>query len=140
VPTGYVKLSTEQVELDPDEQVREVIRLIFDKYDEIGTAWGVFHYLIRNSIKLGFRLFHGPNRGNLEWRRPVLLTVFQILRHPIYAGAYAYGRRPHKRVRTANEDRTSAGNWVPMDQWKVLKRDRLPAYITWERYLANQES
>src|SRR5262245_63925531 len=42
VPTGYVKLSTEHVEMDPDEQVREVIRLIFDKYDEIGTAWGVF--------------------------------------------------------------------------------------------------
>ena len=27
-----------------------------------------------------------------------------------------------------------------MDQWKVLKLDCLPAYITWERYLANQES
>ena len=102
VPTGYVKLSTERVEMDPDEQVREVVRLIFDKYDEIGTAWGVFHYLIRNNIRLGFRPFHGPNRGNLEWRRPVLLTVFQILRHPIYAGAYSYGRRPHKRVRTAD--------------------------------------
>lgn len=140
VPTGYVKLSTERVEFDPDEQVREVIRLIFDKYDEIGTAWGVFHYLIRNNIKLGFRPFHGANRGNLEWRRPVLLTVFQILRHPIYAGAYAYGRRPHKRVRTATGDRTSAGNWVPMEQWKVLKRGCLPAYITWERYLANQQS
>jgi DNA invertase Pin-like site-specific DNA recombinase len=140
VPTGYVKLSTERVEFDPDEQVREVIRLIFDKYDEIGTAWGVFHYLTRNNIKLGFRPFHGPNRGDLEWRRPVLLTVFQILRHPIYAGAYAYGRRPHKRVRTATGDRTSAGNWVPIEQWKVLKRDCLPAYITWERYLANQQS
>jgi hypothetical protein len=140
VPTGYVKLSTERVELDPDEQVREVVRLIFDKYDELGTAWGVFHYLIRNNIRLGFRPFHGPNRGNLEWRRPVLLTVFQILRHPIYAGAYTYGRRPHKRVRTASGERTIAGNWVPMEQWKVLKRDCLPAYITWERYMANQES
>jgi DNA invertase Pin-like site-specific DNA recombinase len=140
VPTGYVKLSTERVEMDPDEQVREVIQLIFDKYDEIGTAWGVFHYLIRNNIKLGFRPYHGPNRGNLEWRRPVLLTVFQILRHPIYAGAYAYGRRPHKRVRTATGERTSAGNWVPMEQWKVLKRDCLPAYITWDRYMANQNS
>ena len=51
--------------MDPDEQVREVVRLIFDKYDEIGTAWGVFHYLIRNNIRLGFRPFHGPNRGEL---------------------------------------------------------------------------
>jgi DNA invertase Pin-like site-specific DNA recombinase len=50
-PTGYIKLSTERVELDPDEQVREVIRLIFDKYDEIGSVWGVFRYLIRNNIR-----------------------------------------------------------------------------------------
>jgi DNA invertase Pin-like site-specific DNA recombinase len=140
VPTGYVKISPERVEKDPDEQVREVISPIFDKYDEFGTAWGVFHYLIRNNVKLGFRPYHGPNRGNLEWRRPKLLTIFQILRNPIYAGAYAYGRRPHKRVRTATGERTSAGNWVPMEQWKVLKLDCLPAYITWERYLANQES
>ena len=34
VPTGYVKLSSDRVEMDPDEQVREVVRLIFDKYDE----------------------------------------------------------------------------------------------------------
>ncbi len=139
VPTGYIKLSTERVEMDPDEQVRQVIGLIFDKYDEIGTVWGVFHYLVRNNIRLGIRPYHGPNRGNLEWRRPTMLTVHHILRHPMYAGAYAYGRRPHKRVRTATGERTSAGNWVPMEQWKVLKRDCLPAYITWERYLANQE-
>ena len=81
--------------MDPDEQVREVIRLIFEKYDEIGTVWGVFHYLVRNNIRLGIRPFHGPNRGNLEWRRPTMLSVRQILVHPMYAGAYAYGRRPH---------------------------------------------
>jgi len=140
VPTGYIKLSSDRVELDPDEQVREVIRIIFDKYDELGTAWGVFHYLVRNNIRLGFRPYHGPHRGELEWRRPALLTIFQILRHPIYAGAYTYGRRPHKRIRTAAGERTTVGPWVPMGQWKVLILDRLPAYITWNRYLANQES
>src|ERR1700730_574910 len=29
--------------------------------------------------------------------------------------------------------------YVPMSEGKVLQRDRLPAYITWERYLANQQ-
>ena len=28
---------------------------------------------------------------------------------------------------------------VPMSEWMVLQQDRLPAYITWERYLANQQ-
>jgi DNA invertase Pin-like site-specific DNA recombinase len=139
VPWGYVKLSPERVEMDPDEQVREVIRLIFDKFDEIGTVWGVFHYLVRNNIRLGIRPFQGPNRGNLEWRRPTMMTVGQVVRHPMYAGAYAYSRRPHQRVRTATGERTRAGNWVPMEQWKVLKHDCLPAYISWEHYLANQE-
>ncbi len=40
VPTGYIKLSPDRVEMDPDDQVREVVRHIFDKYDELGTAWG----------------------------------------------------------------------------------------------------
>jgi DNA invertase Pin-like site-specific DNA recombinase len=139
LPWGYVKVSPERVEMDPDEQVREVIRLIFDKYDEIGTVWGVFYYLLRNNIRLGIRPFHGPNRGNLEWRRPTIPSVRQVLVHPMYAGAYAFGRRPHQRVRTPAGERTRPGNWVPMEQWKVLKQECLPAYITWERYLANQE-
>jgi DNA invertase Pin-like site-specific DNA recombinase len=139
VPTGYIKLSSDRIEMDPDEQVRDVVRLIFDKYDEIGSVWGVFHYLIRNHIRLGFRPFHGPHRGNLEWRRPVMVTVFEILRNPMYAGAYAYGRRTCQRARTAPEEHSGAGKWVPMDQWKVLKHDCLPAYITWAEYLAHQE-
>jgi hypothetical protein len=28
---------------------------------------------------------------------------------------------------------------MPMSEWTVLETDRLPAYITWDRYLANQE-
>ena len=28
---------------------------------------------------------------------------------------------------------------VPMSKWMVLQTDRLPAYITWDHYLANQE-
>src|SRR5262249_38960516 len=118
VPLGYVKLSPDRVDLDPDEQVRDVIRLVFDKYDEIGSVWGVFHYLVRNNIRLGIRPFHGPNRGHLEWRRPTMLSVRQVLTHPMYAGAYSFGRRPHQRVRTAVGERTRIGNWLPMEQWK----------------------
>jgi hypothetical protein len=130
-PIGYIKVSSERLEMDPDEQVREVIRLLFDKYDEFGTAGAAFRYLIRNDIRLGFRPSRGPNRGELEWRRPVLLTVLRILHNPIYAGAYAYGRRPRRPIRTATGAHTTVGGWVPMERWQVLKLDCLPAYITW---------
>src|SRR5437660_5364859 len=99
VSRAYVKLSPERIAMDPDEQVREVIRLIFDKYDEIGTVWGIFHYQVRHNIRLGIRPFHGANRGNLEWRRPTMMSVHQVLVHPMYAGAYTFGRRPHQRIR-----------------------------------------
>ena len=35
-----------------------------------------------------------------------MATVRQVLVHPMYAGAYAFGRRPHQRVRTATGERT----------------------------------
>jgi hypothetical protein len=65
--------------------------------------------------------------------------VLGILHHPMYAGAYAYGRRlldPKRRYATG-KSRTK--NWLPMDQWQILIRDHLPAYLTWEQYLRNQE-
>src|SRR5215208_5008409 len=87
VPCGYVKLPSGDVALDPDEQARDVVRLIFDKFNELGSIYGAFHYLIQNGIRLGMRLQSGPQRGQLTWRRPVLPTLYQMLHNPTYAGA-----------------------------------------------------
>jgi len=136
VPAGYVKLPGGEVVQDPDEQVRAVLALVFDKFDELGSIYAVFHYLIRNGIRLGGRVRGGPQRGQVEWRRPSLPTLWQLLRHPIYAGAYAFGRRPLDPKRRGPGCK-AAKRWLPLEEWKVLKRDVLPAYINWERYLAN---
>ena len=137
-PPGYLKLPTGQVVLDPDEQARAVIQLIFDAFDEVGTVYGVMRHLVRRKFSLGTRLQHGAQRGELAWRRPILATLFRILHHPIYAGAYAFGRQTtgsHKRPGEKRRMKIER----PEDEWKVLLRDKMPAYITWERYLANQE-
>jgi DNA invertase Pin-like site-specific DNA recombinase len=137
VPCGYVKLPSGEVAFDPDEQARDVVRLIFDKFNELGSIYGVFHYLIRNGICLGMRLQSGPQRGQLTWRRPVLPTLNQMLHNPTYAGAYAYGRRQEGPKARAAGRHGRGQRWVPMSEWKVLLKDRLPAYIGWEQYLAN---
>jgi DNA invertase Pin-like site-specific DNA recombinase len=138
VPTGYVILPTGAVDLDPDEQARGVVQLVFDKFKELGSIYGLFHWLIRNDIRMPTRVRAGAKKGQLEWRRPRLVSLAQMLRHPIYAGAYSYGRRP-----TDPKRRFSPNNryrpWVPMEQWKVLIKNHLPAYITWEQYLKNRE-
>jgi len=88
VPTGYLRLPSGEAVLDPDEQVREMVRLIFDKFDELGTAWAVFRYLLDNGLRVGLRASRGPRRGELIWRRPTRGTVERLLHHPIYAGVY----------------------------------------------------
>jgi DNA invertase Pin-like site-specific DNA recombinase len=134
--TGYVLLPSGEVDFDPDEQVQAVLRLVFTRFDELGTVWAVYRYLFANHLHLGFRVPPGDARGQLHWRPPTWSTVFGILKSPLYAGAYVYGRRqvdPRRAARGRPGVRT-----VPTEQWKVLLRDRVPAYITWEHYEENQ--
>lgn len=137
LPTGYVHRSSGEIALDPDEQVQEVVRLIFRKFSELGTLNALLQYLVRNRIQLGIRLRSGPRKGELEWRRPNRMTLQNLLKHPSYAGAYVYGRRQIE-ARCKKPGRNSTGR-VVMDpsQWHVLLKDRLPAYISWEQYEAN---
>jgi DNA invertase Pin-like site-specific DNA recombinase len=139
VPMGYVLLPTGEVELDPDAQARAVIQLLFEQFDTQGSLYSLFHYLVRHHIWLPVRPRTGPQKGQLQWRRPSLATLSQVLHHPIYAGAYAYGRRPVAPPRAYAGRPARTRKWVPMDQWAVLIQDHLPAYITWEQYLRNQE-
>jgi DNA invertase Pin-like site-specific DNA recombinase len=138
-PTGYVRQPSGEVIFDPDEQVQSVLRLIFEKFEELGTGRQVFRYLRTNGIRIPVRPADGPNRGQLEWREPTPSTLHRILRHPQYAGAYVYGRSPTDPRRKIPGRRGTGKTRVPMEQWQVLLRDVLPAYITWEQYLANQK-
>jgi hypothetical protein len=138
VPMGYVLLPTGEVVFDPDEQVRQIVHLIFDKFQELGTVYGVFQWLIRNDIRLPRRIPRGAKKGQLHWCRPVYGTLTQMVAHPIYAGVYTYGRRPADPQRQLSTSSTYRP-CVPIEQCKVLLKDRVPAYITWDRYLQNRE-
>src|SRR5262245_6961145 len=137
VPTGYVRRSTGEVTFDPDEQVQHVVRLVFRKFAELGTLNAVLRYLVAHDIRLGIRLREGPAKGELAWRRPNRMTLQNLLKNPIYAGAYAYGRRPvDPRRQTSGHSRTGRTTAVAAD-WLALLRDRLPAYIPWDDYERN---
>lgn len=139
VPIGYVLLPTGDVDKDPDAQARAVVELLFAQFDTLGSLYGLFHYLVAHHIWLPIRARSGPQQGQFQWRRPSLATLAQVLHHPIYAGAYAYGWRPVDPQGAYTGHAAHHRKWVPMDQWAVLLRDHLPAYITWDHYLRNQE-
>lgn len=131
-PTGYARLPSGEVLLDPDEQVQSIIRLIFAKFEELATGRQVFSYMQKHEIRIPVRPASGPNQGQLEWREPTPSTLHRILRHPQYAGAYVYGRSPTDPRRKIPGRRGTGKTRVPMGQWQVLLRGVLPAYITWE--------
>jgi DNA invertase Pin-like site-specific DNA recombinase/transposase-like protein len=139
VPLGYFKTASGEVIQEPDEQARGMIRLVFEKFEELGSAYAVFRYLVVNGLHLGFRRHRGGRIGELEWKPPSPTRILSILRHPIYAGAYAYGLH---RAGTKNPvtGHIEGGQWfVPLEELPVLLRDRLPAYISWDQYLTNLE-
>ena len=125
-PIGYVKTPAGGLALDPDEQVQDVVRLIFEKFDELGTAHAVTGYLRHNHFKLGIRPHDGPNRGNLEWRPAGVSTVYRMLTHPAYAGTYAYGRTPIEPKRRRRNGQPSIRH-APMAEWAVTLHDRAHA-------------
>jgi DNA invertase Pin-like site-specific DNA recombinase len=139
VPVGYVKTPTGELTLDPDEQVRAVVALIFDQFEELGSVYAVYRYLLQNGIRVGIRPHDGSHRGELEWRRPCLPTLYRMFHHPYYAGTYAYGRCQIGPKRQHTNRSRKARKSVPMDEWKAVVPDRVPAYITWEQYERNQE-
>jgi len=137
VPRGYLRRPSGEVVRDPDEQARETVQLVFDLFKRYGTMNAVLRYLVRNSIQLPNRIRGGVNKGELEWSRPNRATLNDMLHHPIYAGAYVYGRRPTD-PRKKKPGRQSTGRTVArFGEWEVLLKDRLPAYITWEQYERN---
>ena len=137
-PVGYVKGADGKLLLDPDEQVRGVVQLVFDKFAELGSIHATFRYLRHHDIRLGFRPITGPDCGNVVWRSPHLGTVAAILRNPTYAGVYTYGRFPVDRKRRRAGSKRAI-RFAPMAEWPVILHDKFPGYITWERFLENRE-
>lgn len=137
MPVGYTQTFDGEVTLEPDEQARAVVRLVFDKFDELGSAMAVLRYLLAQDLRLPIRAHSGPLKGQLEWREPMYSTIAQMLNNPTYAGAYTYGR--HQRdPRRAVAGKPQSGRFVAKrEDWKVLIQDKFPAYISWDQYLAH---
>jgi DNA invertase Pin-like site-specific DNA recombinase len=136
-PMGYVRGAAGALVLDPDEQVQLVLRLIFRKFAEVGTVNALLRYLVTHQIQLGMREHRGPARGEVVWRRPCRATLQTLLKHPVYAGAYVYGRRPVD-PRRRQAGRPDTGRIVATaEEWLVFLKDRLPAYIRWDEYTEN---
>ena len=139
-PAGYDIDDLEQLVMSSDEAVREAIRTVFLKFDELGSVKSVCTWWKEQGLKVPVRRVELRSRP-IVWRDPIYRTFLYVLHHPIFAGAYAFGRSKRVRELDPNEPRTLRSRQliVPRDDWPVLLKDHHEGYISWARYEKNQE-
>jgi DNA invertase Pin-like site-specific DNA recombinase len=126
-----------EVLLHPDEAVRGAIKTVFDRFDELGSVRATWTWYRGEGLAFPYQ---GNHRGGVEWVTPSYLQFHRVLTHPAYAGAYVYGSTRQEHYLGTDGQLHTRTRHLAMDDWQVLIVDhhKEQAYISWERYLANQ--
>jgi len=133
-PMGFVYSADGKLAVDPDQQVQQSVRLLFETFRRTGSAMATVRLFAEQGLQFPRRVHTGPNKGDLVWAGLEHSRALRILHNPRYTGAFVYGRT-HTR-------RTVEGDWViehvPRDEWEVLIREAHAGYIDWDEYEQNQ--
>ena len=133
-PIGLVYDSKGTVVLDPDQQVQESVRLVFETFRRTGSATATVKAFRTQGLLFPRRPRGEAHQDELVWGDIGHNRVLQVLHNPRYAGAFAFGRH---RTRKKPE-----GGWrvtrVPQGEWEVLLPGVHTGYISWEEYESNQ--
>lgn len=139
LPVGLERHRSGEVTFHPDEQIQARLRLVFDKFRELGSARAVMRYLVRQGLKLPTRRLKGPGPHEVIWVAPTASNVRNILQNPAYAGAYVYGRKRVDPTRRQPGRRQSGMVRQPIDRWETCLQAVYPAYISWDEFVVNQK-
>ncbi len=137
VPVGYVKGLEDRIEKDPDARIGVAIDLIFRKFGELGSVRQVYFWLDQQQIHLP--VARGTeNLREIIWQPARYHAVLSVLKNPIYAGVYAYGRSKTVVSLEAGKKRVRRQAQPRREDWAVLIKDHHEGYIDWDLYQSNQ--
>src|SRR5207248_7578725 len=136
-PIGYTWDRHVGLGLDPDRRLQEVIRLVFQKFRELGSARQVLLWMASQNIHFPYPS-DGRTLTSFEWRPIRYRNVISILKNPFYAGVYAYGKSEKRTTIVDGRARKSYGHRKPMGTWEVFIKDHHEGYISWAEYERNQ--
>ena len=135
LPVGLLYDPLDRVMLDPDAQVQQSLRLLFDTFERKGSATATVRYFADKGLEFPSRVRSGVRKGELHWQPLTHWRTLQVLHNPRYAGAFAYGRRRQRRQPDGSVRTVS----LPPEDWIVLLPGHHAGYISWERYEANRQ-
>jgi hypothetical protein len=128
---GYVR-ADERLEKTPDARVREAIELVFRKFNEFGSARRLYFWLGTEKIQLP-GVIDGTGKV-VRWQPPRYHSLLSLLKNPVYAGAYAYGRTRTRIQLVQGRKQVSRTKHPAPTDWRVLIKDHHEGYIGWEEY------
>jgi DNA invertase Pin-like site-specific DNA recombinase len=111
-PAGYDVDDLHQFVRTRDEAVAQAIRTVFEKFDELGSARQVWVWWRDQGLSFPVRRMDLRSHP-VEWRPPRYAALLNTLRHPLYAGAYAFGRS--ETVRRLDPDDAGAQRRIRRD-------------------------
>jgi DNA invertase Pin-like site-specific DNA recombinase len=135
LPAGLEYDETGPIRITADEAVADAIKTVFSYFDQLQSARQVMLRLQAQERKLPRR---GTSDRQVRWATASYKAIHDILTNPVFAGAYAYGRKQTKH-RVSDGVVSEHQRRAPREEWHVCIEEHHPGYITFERYLANQE-
>jgi DNA invertase Pin-like site-specific DNA recombinase len=134
LPAGLDYDGDDHVIITPDEAVREAVMCVFRRFDQLGSARQVVVSLRADGLRMPRR---DIRTGKITWAQANYPAVHDILIHPGYAGAFAYGRSKTEKHLDARGNVTTRQRRLPRDQWAVMIPGHHPGYICLDTYDAN---
>ncbi|MCB8943492.1 MAG: recombinase family protein [Ardenticatenaceae bacterium] len=136
LPVGLERLASGQVRQSADVQVRGAINHVFALFRREGTARAVLRQLQAEGVQLPRQQRNVLGQRQVVWGIASYSQVYQILKLPAYAGAYAFGKRRREGIPGKENGRYARP--LPPEKWQVLRHDTYPGYISWQEYEQNQ--
>ena len=134
LPAGLDYDDGDHVIITPDEAVREAVMCVFRRFDQLGSARQVVVSLRADGLRL---LRRDIRTGTITWAQAGYPAVHDILIHPGYAGAFAYGRSATEKHQDVSGTVITRQRRLPRDQWAVMIPGHHPGYISLDTYDAN---
>ena len=139
LPVGLGYNDSGNIVLDPDDEVRGAVRLVFDLFRKEGSAYAVVQHFGKRALLFPKRSYGGAWDGKLLWGRLSHSRVLGVLKNPSYAGNYVFGRYQSRRSVTSAGEIQCRVQLMPESDWRVNLPQHHEGYIKWEEYLRNQE-
>ncbi len=138
-PIGYIYNAANDLVFDPDEQIQDAVRLVFELFETLRSGFGVVKHFSHHRLLFPTRLWSGEQKGEVVWRPLRHGRVIEMLHNPCYAGAYVYGRSKVQPYWENSQATRVKRHKVKPENWPIILHQAHPAYITWEQFLANRQ-